>query len=190
LHFLQGLFSLGGNKQPAQPAKKNRPSHGPKRKPPTKALRKRSLRITSRRRSLLRAISPQRRSAPSRSLRPSLRPRLLPHQPKPRGKLLHTNGQPPIGRGRVPRRRPRLPFTPLPHPRSLRGRLSQARSRQSRLLDLQRLQARRRPRTCLRQSATRESQAPKRRAWLLRTGLLPPTMFVGQQSEPYSRSKG
>jgi hypothetical protein len=31
LHFLQRLF--GGNKQPAQPAKKNRPSHAPKRKP-------------------------------------------------------------------------------------------------------------------------------------------------------------
>lgn len=123
-----------------------------------------------RRRSLLRAISPQRRSPPSRSLGPSLMPRLLPHQPKPRGKLPHTNGLPPTGRRRVPRRRPRLPFTPLPRPKSLRGRLSQ---RHFRLLDLQRLRIRRRPRTCLRQSARRESQAPKRRARLLRTHDVP-----------------
>ena len=61
-----------------------------------------------------------------------------------------------------PRRRPRLPFTPLPRPRSLRGRLSRARSRHRRLLDLQRVQAKYRPRTCLRQSARRENQAPRR----------------------------
>jgi hypothetical protein len=40
LHFLQRLFSLGGNKQPAQPAKKNRPSHAPKRKPPDRGSAK------------------------------------------------------------------------------------------------------------------------------------------------------
>jgi hypothetical protein len=35
LHFLQRLFGLGGDKlKPAQPAKKNRASHAPKRKLP------------------------------------------------------------------------------------------------------------------------------------------------------------
>ena len=66
-----------------------------------------------RRRSLLRAINPQRRSPPSRNLGPSLRPRLLPHQPKPRGKLPHTNGVPPTGRRRVPEEKAALSvYTP------------------------------------------------------------------------------
>ena len=152
LHFLRRLFGLGGDEpKPAQaaPAKKNRPSHAPKRKPSGKgSAQKEPPSDKPGRRSLLRATSPQRRSPPSQSPGPSLRPRLLPHRSKLRGKFPHTNGLPPTGRRRVPRRRPRLPFTPLSRPRSLRGRLNWARTHRP-LLALQRLQARR-PRTCLR----------------------------------------
>ena len=94
---------------------------------PAKAMRKGRPRATSRRRkSLLCAISPQRGSSPSQRLGPSLRPRLLPRRPKAT----------PSGMGSPPRRTPRLPFTLPPRPRSLRGRLSQARSRHRRLLGL------------------------------------------------------
>ena len=100
---------------------------------PAKAMRKGRPRATSRRRkSLLCAISPQRGSSPSQRLGPSLRPRLLPRRPKAT----------PSGMGSPPRRTPRLPFTLPPRPRSLRGRLSQARSRHRRLLGLRRLRER------------------------------------------------
>ena len=161
LHFLQRLFRFGGNKQPAQPTKKNRPSHAPKRKPPDTPAKKES----------------PSRHKPAKKVAAKPKPATKPKAPPPAapaeapGEAPPPNSLPPPARRRVPRRRPRLPFTPLPRPRSLRGRLSQVRNRHSRLLDLQRVQARRRPRACLRRSAKRESQAAKRR---LGPGFLPP----------------
>ena len=106
-----------------------------------KALRKRSVRATSRRRkSLLHAISPQRRSPPSQSLGPGLRPRLLPRRPKPLEKFPGMTGLTATGRRRVPRKWLRLRFTLPQPPRSLRGSLSQARSRHRRLLGLRSIQ--------------------------------------------------
>jgi hypothetical protein len=102
-----------------------------------KALQKRNLRATIRRRSLLHAISLQRRSPPSQSLGPGLSPRLLrPHRPKPLEKFPRMNGLTATGRRRVPRRWLRLPFALPQPPRSLRGNLSQARSRHRRQLCL------------------------------------------------------
>ena len=166
LHFLQRLFGLGGDKlkpaRPAPPAKKNRASHAPKRKLPGKGSAHKK--PSSDKEPVLRPISPQRSSPPSP------KSGTKPKAPPPAAPAEAPGEVPPHERPvadrqrRVPRGRPRLPLIPLPRPRSLRGRLIRARSWRRRLLALQQRQARHRPSTCLRQSARRESQAPKRRS--------------------------
>ena len=164
----------------------------PSASPPTKALRKRSLRMTSRREGDSFAHKPAKKVAakPKPGTKPNAPPPAAPAEPP--------GGAPPRERPaadrpkEVPRRRPRFPFTPLPCPRSLKEDLAGAKPAQP-PGDLQRLQVRRRPRTCLRQSARQESQAPKRRARLLRTGLLHPrcsALLSGLQCREFPHTTG
>jgi hypothetical protein len=165
LHFLQRLFGLGGDKlkpaPPAPPAKKNRPSHAPKRKLPGKGSANKEPSSDK-----LAKKEPPSGDKPAKKVAAKPKPGTKPKAPPPAAPAEAPGEVPPHARPAADRQQERSEEKAAPsvYTPATPEKPERKRSRHRRQLALQWLQVRRRPRTCVRQSARQESQTPKKRS--------------------------
>ena len=165
LHFLQRLFGLGGDKlkpaQPAPPAKKSRASPAPKRKLSGKGSANKEPLMDK-----LAKKEPVSRDKPAKKVAAKPKSGTKPKAPPPAAPAEAPGEVLPHERPVADRQQesPEEKIAPSVYTPATPEKPERKRSRHRRQLALQWLQVRRRPRTCVRQSARQESQTPKRRS--------------------------